>query len=96
MLLNTSTQEENAAPYSLQVSLLDYKGLNTDLLAAVRKGLPATPTLIQLARKHPALATIQHTSVCDVCRKLKAVHPMRRTRLSVTLQLKKSPMLTGQ
>ena len=68
MLLNTSTQEENAVPYSLQVSLLDYKGLNSDLLSAVRKGLPVTPTLIQVASKHPALATVQHTSVCDVCR----------------------------
>ena len=68
MLLNTSTQEENAAPYSLQVCLLDYKALNTDLLASIRKGLPAAPSLIQVARKHPAFATVLHTSVCDVCR----------------------------
>jgi len=60
MLLNTTSQEENAAPYALQVSLLDYTRLNSDLLSAVRKGLPANPSLIQVARKHPLPAIGQH------------------------------------
>jgi hypothetical protein len=53
MLLSTTTQAEIAAPYALQVSLLDYSGLNSDLLASYRKGLPPSPTLLQIARKRP-------------------------------------------
>ena len=74
MLLNTSTMEENAAPYSLQVKLLDLTGLQTGLLKSYKKGLDAKPSLIQIAGKQPMLAS----SVFDACLvsfdKLKKVH----------------------
>ena len=51
--VHTSQQEERAAPFALQMALLDYKTLNTDLLTAVNAGMPHKPTAMQLARKQP-------------------------------------------
>ena len=38
MLLTTNKQDEDDPPYALQVSLLDYSQLNSDLLSQVKKG----------------------------------------------------------
>ncbi len=77
MLLSTTTQAEIAAPYALQASLLDYSGLKKDLLASYRKGLPASPTLLQIARNHPVARRRKlyatHTVVV-VVGKVKIVH----------------------
>jgi hypothetical protein len=50
-LLHTTKQEEAEAPYSLQVAKLDLSSLRSDLLAEYKKGLPAKPSLSQIARK---------------------------------------------
>lgn len=65
MLLTTSTMKEHAPPYALQVALLDFSGLDKDILAAYHKKLPAKPTLIQIARKQALLAA-HVTCICDV------------------------------
>ena len=65
MLLTTSMMKEDAPPYALQVALLDFKGLDKDILTAYNKKLPATPTLIQIARKQALLAA-HVTCMCDV------------------------------
>ena len=51
MLITTNKQDEDDPPYALQVSLLDYSQLNSDLLSQVKKGLAADATPIQVARK---------------------------------------------
>ena len=65
MLLTTSMMKDDAPPYALQVALLDFKGLDKDILTAYHKKLPATPTLIQIARKQALLAA-HVTCMCDV------------------------------
>ena len=51
MMLKTNHQEEDAAPYGLQLLLMDFKDLNSDLKSAYYKNLPASPTLAQSACK---------------------------------------------
>ena len=52
MLISTSKQEVGAPPYALQAKLLEFKGLDSDVLASYKKDLPVKPTLIQTSRKH--------------------------------------------
>jgi hypothetical protein len=49
MLLRTSTQEPDAAPYGLQLSLVDFTNLTSDLKAAYSTNLAASPGLSQVA-----------------------------------------------
>ena len=39
MLITTSTMSKSAQPLALQVALLDFKGLNTDIITAYNKKL---------------------------------------------------------
>ena len=48
-MLNTTSQEEGAAPYALQAAKLDFKSLRRDVKDAVQKGLPERPTAGGLA-----------------------------------------------
>ena len=66
MLITTTTMKENAQPLALQVALLDFKGLDKDIITAYNKKLPASPTLIQIARKQALLAA-HVTCMCDGC-----------------------------
>ena len=52
MFLSTTTQDDNAPPYSLQVGLLDYKSLNSNNLSSVNTGMGAKPTLEQIATNY--------------------------------------------
>ena len=58
MLISTNKQDAEAPPYALQAKLLDFKGLNSDLLASYKKDLPTKPTLIQTSRKHALAAAL--------------------------------------
>ena len=51
MMLKTNKQEADDAPYGVQLLLVDFKDLNSDLKAAYNKGLAASPTLPQVASK---------------------------------------------
>ena len=51
MMLKTNKQEEDDAPYGVQLLLMDIKELNSDLKSAYNKNLPASPTLLQVASK---------------------------------------------
>ena len=58
MLITTNKQDAEAPPYALQAKLLDFKGLDSDLLASYKKDLPSKPTLIQTSRKHALAAAL--------------------------------------
>ena len=58
MLISTNKQDAEAPPYALQAKLLDFKGLDSDLLASYKKDLPSKPTLIQTSRKHALAAAL--------------------------------------
>ena len=66
MLITTSTMSKSAQPLALQVALLDFKGLDKDIITAYNKKLPASPTLIQIARKQALLAA-HVTCMFDGC-----------------------------
>ena len=51
MMLKTNKQEADDAPYGVQLLLVDFKDLSSDLKAAYNKGLVASPTLPQIASK---------------------------------------------
>ena len=51
MLITTNQQKEGAPPYALQARLLEFKGLDSDVLASYKKDLPVKPSLIQTSRK---------------------------------------------
>ena len=52
MLISTNKQDVDAPPYALQAKLLEFKGLDSDVLASYKKDLPVKPTLIQTSRNH--------------------------------------------
>ena len=66
--------EVGAAPYALQVKLLDVTALQPAILRSYKKGLDTKPSLLQIVGKQPMLAC----SVLDACLvsldKLKKVH----------------------
>ena len=75
MLITTNKQDAEAPPYALQAKLLDFKGLDSDLLASYRKDLPSKPTLIQTSRKHALCVSCPGHPLCVVVvGKLKSVH----------------------
>jgi len=51
MFISTSSMDDDAAPYALQVALLDFKGLDKEILQSYNKKLPNAPTPIQIASK---------------------------------------------
>ncbi len=60
MFLSTTSQDENAPPYSLQVGLLDYKSLNANILSSVNTGMGVKPSHEQLASNHSPSSVCHH------------------------------------
>lgn len=56
--LTCSTQDQDAAPFALQARKLDYSKLSPSILKEVKKGLTASPTLIQISRKPCSAVTV--------------------------------------
>ena len=79
MLITTNKQDAEAPPYALQAKLLDFKGLDSDLLASYRKDLPSKPTLIQTSRKHALCVSCPGHPLCVVVvGKLKSVRRVHK------------------
>ena len=75
MLISTNKQEVGDPPYALQAKLLEFKGLDSDVLASYKKDLPVKPTLIQTSRKHALSVSCPGNPHCVVVvGKLKSVH----------------------
>jgi hypothetical protein len=62
--VHTSQQDTREAPLALQMALLDYKALHSDLLNAVNSNMPHKPTTMQLARKQPASVSFCPATCC--------------------------------
>ena len=77
MLVRTTTQADDDPAYSFQTSLLDYKELNTDLLAKFKKGLATGATLTQISRMSPFFTICQHPT-CALCRLQENSRPCTR------------------
>ena len=67
MMARTSTQDEDAAPYGLQLTLVDFMELNSDLKAAWSKNLAASPTLSQVASQLLCLLLVPVDPRCMSC-----------------------------
>ena len=67
LLLTTTTQADNEAPYALQAAKLTWSELRPGLLADVKKGLVKQPTIMQLASKPCSLMSTSVVSFCVLC-----------------------------
>ena len=67
MLVRTSTQEADAAPYGLQLTLVDFSDLNSDLKAACSKTVAASPSLYQVASQLLCFLLAQVDPRCMSC-----------------------------